>query len=133
MYDKKEIVIKYIKLVENLSTSFSEFYNLLHPDIIITEFPNLITKHVNNRNIEDIQAGLKSARKLLKSQKYDIQNIMESGNNYVIVEAVWKGEIMVDAGHIKKNQVLTANICLVFEIKDGRIYRQRNYDCYEPF
>ena len=39
----------------------------------------------------------------------------------------------VDAGHLEASTELKAHICAVFELKVGLIYRQRNYDCYEPF
>ena len=28
---------------------------------------------------------------------------------------------------------MTAHFAQIFECKDGKIYRQRNYDCFEPF
>jgi hypothetical protein len=28
---------------------------------------------------------------------------------------------------------MTARFCIVLEMEDGRIRRQRNYDCFEPF
>jgi len=28
---------------------------------------------------------------------------------------------------------MTAHFCMVLELEDGRIRRQRNYDCFEPF
>lgn len=28
---------------------------------------------------------------------------------------------------------MVAHICIVFTVRDGRIFLQRNYDCYEDF
>ena len=41
-------------------------------------------------------------------------------NDAVTAEVLWTGEMAVDAGSLKKGQLLTAHCCFVFEFKDGK-------------
>jgi phosphatidylserine synthase len=35
--------------------------------------------------------------------------------------------------HLQPGAVLRGHCAMVFDFVDGKIARQRNYDCYEPF
>ncbi|HUP56448.1 MAG TPA: hypothetical protein VM598_03280 [Bdellovibrionota bacterium] len=49
------------------------------------------------------------------------------------VELVWSGTMAIEAGALKPGQRLKAYFCIVLEGRDGKIFRQRNYDCFESF
>ncbi|MCB0631806.1 MAG: hypothetical protein R2824_20670 [Saprospiraceae bacterium] len=36
-------------------------------------------------------------------------------------------------GNLSAGEDMVAYFAQFFEFKDGKIYRQRNYDCFEPF
>lgn len=69
---------------------------------------------------------------ILASQNYEIKNSLECGDQ-VVVEALWRGTMAVDVGSLKAHQELRAHFCIVLEFQNGKILRQRNYDCFEDF
>lgn len=129
---KIEKVKRFFELNEIFSISESDYKPLLHPEIEQTEFPNLITPGVVVSNYEELMQRIPNGKKLLKVQKYDIQRAYEAGET-LITEVIWTAEVKVDVGAFKIGQQLKAYFCCVFDFKDGKIYRQRNYDCFERF
>ena len=129
---KLETVKRWYELIESFSVTESDFKPLLHPDIEQTEYPNLITPGIVGSNYETLLQRIPNGKKLLKSQKYDIQRTYEAGET-LITEVIWTAEVGADIGAFKAGQQLKAYFCCVFDFKDGRIYRQRNYDCFERF
>ena len=127
-----ELVKKYFHLVETFHTENSAYAEILHPNIIQTEYPNLVTPQVKSRSLDGLMNGAKAGKQLLSSQKFEIMGIL-AGMGHLTVELEWRGTIAVDTGSTYKGQQLMAYICTIFEFKDGKIFRQRNYDCYEPF
>ena len=41
--------------------------------------------------------------------------------------------VFVDAGPFIAGQTLRARFAIFLEFRDGRIARQRNYDCFDPW
>ena len=130
--DKTKIVKKCIKLVEAFSEDEKAFAKVLHPKVESTVFPNLFALKIHVRKLDDMRSGLEMGRKTLKTQQFKIKKMYETADA-VVAEVLWTGEMAVDAANLKKGQLITAHCCFVFEFKDGKIFRQRNYDCYEPF
>lgn len=129
---KLEKVKRFFELIETFSSSGSDFKDLLHPEIEQTEFPNLITPAAVISNFETLMQRIPNGQKLLKEQKYDVQRVYESGET-LITEVIWTAEVKADVGAFKTGQKLKAYFCCVFDFKDGKIHRQRNYDCFERF
>jgi ketosteroid isomerase-like protein len=50
----------------------------------------------------------------------------------VAVEARWTGTVDVPLPTLEPGTHLKAHIAIFFELSDGRITRQRSYDCFEP-
>ncbi len=69
---------------------------------------------------------------MLQSQAYDVQSIVARGGN-VAVEAVWTGTLAVPLGNLGAGSTMKAHFAMFFELAEGRIRRQRNYDCFEPW
>lgn len=129
---KLEAVKRFYELIEQFSDSEPDFRQILHPDIEQTEFPNLLTPGVVVSHYEVLLKRMPNGKKLLKEQKYDIQRAYET-EEALITEVIWTAVVGADAGAFKAGQSLKAYFCCVFEFKDGKIYRQRNYDCFERF
>jgi len=45
----------------------------------------------------------------------------------------WRGTLALPLKSMAAGVVITVHCAFVFEWKDGKIWPQRNYDCYEPF
>jgi ketosteroid isomerase-like protein len=106
-----------------------EFY---HPNVEQIEFPNAILKNKITRNLEALKEGFEKGSKIMSKQEFKVQNIYSSGN-IVILEAIWKGTVSVSIGNIPIGGQMIAHFAQFFEFKDGKIFRQRNYDCFKSF
>ena len=129
--NNEKIVEAFLKALETRE-SFDELEKFYHPDIEHTEYPNAIRKSTGVGKLSNLKAASERGKKALLKEEYEIKNIF-SVNNTVIVEAIWKGTLAVPIGTIKAGEVMTAHFAQFFEFKDEKIYRQRNYDCFDPF
>lgn len=132
MSQQIETVKSYLRLLENFSTESSDFEKVLHPDVLQIEYPNLLNKKGQERGLEGMLQGAAVGKKILRSQRIEIKNSFEN-KQQLVAEAVWTGIVANDLGSLKKDQVIKAFFCMVFEFKDGKIFRQRNYDCFESW
>jgi len=127
----EQIVIDYLKMVEQ-RTSAAELDTFYHEDVQQIEYPNAIVKNTAIRSLQDLKDASERGKKILIKEVYEIKQIYSSGDN-VILEAVWKGTLSIALGNIPAGGEMTAYFAQFFQFKDGKIYRQRNYDCFEPF
>ena len=125
-----ELVRKYLAVVEACKDT-DALRRLLHPEAQQEEFPNALYPRGQKRDAASLITSFERGRDLLAEQRYEIVNILASGDT-VALEMVWTGSLRIDAGPLKAGQVLRARIATVIELRDGLIFRQRNYDCYDP-
>jgi predicted ester cyclase len=123
--------LAFVKLVESLSDNAEDYKDLIHDEVEFRELPNLLNKNGQLRGLEASLEGLKKAKMILTEQHYEIVGVVDDGEK-VVVEKVWTGKMSMDIGNLKKGQEMKAYICAVVEFKDGKIFRHRSYDCYEP-
>lgn len=65
-----------------------------------------------------------------KAEVADAEDILTTA----AVEALWSGTIAKDLNEkLLKDACLTARFAMFFEFRAGKIYRQNNYDCFDPF
>jgi hypothetical protein len=124
--------LKFVKRVESLSDNPEDYKEFIHAGAEFRELPNLLNKNGQVRNLEMSLEGLQKAKLILSAQTYEIAGYLEDGDK-IAVEKIWTGKMSMDIGNLKKGQELKAYIFTVVEFKDGKIYRHRTYDCYEPF
>lgn len=129
--ENEKTVVAFLKMIEERKSS-DELSNFYHPEIEQTEYPNAIVKTTAVRNLQDLKEGSERGKKILLKEEYEIKNLYSS-NNHVILEAIWKGTLSVPVGSLPVGGQMTANFAQFFEFKDGKIYKQRNYDCFDPF
>jgi len=72
---------------ENVARFFS-------PNVIFQEFPNRISPQGRVSRAADMQAGYDKGRAIMRSQVYDVQRIVESGDE-IAVELEWTGILAV--------------------------------------
>tara|TARA_Y100001956_G_C4009283_1_gene136940 strand:+ start:298 stop:480 length:183 start_codon:yes stop_codon:yes gene_type:complete len=58
---------------------------------------------------------------------------MYSIRDTVIIEALWQGTLAIPIGKLKAGDKMKANFAQFYQIKEGKIYKQKNYDCFESF
>lgn len=124
---------EYLRAVESMGPpeNVARFYS---PDIEFHEFPNRIVPNGRVRRRADLQAAYGQAQKLLRSQRYEVRRIVESGDD-VAVELEWTGVLAVPvaAMNLAAGHEMKAFVAMFLTFRDGKIVSQRNYDCYPPF
>jgi hypothetical protein len=84
------------------------------------------------RDLTEILSGAEKGQKVLRSQRYEITNVVASGQ-HVAIEMSWRGELAVPLGTKSPGDAITGKFAFFLDIEDGRIRSMRNYDCYDPF
>ena len=124
-----EIVKKYISAIED-KTDINEIFRFYHPEIEQIEFPNLLLRNKTVRKLGDLKDAYLKGKAVLQSEKYKIINAFEQ-NNVVIIEAQWRGVLAIPYGNKRPGDELKANFAQFYEFKNDKIFKQRNYDCFE--
>ncbi|BAY21373.1 hypothetical protein NIES2100_11250 [Calothrix sp. NIES-2100] len=96
------------------------------------EYPNRLIPNGAKRNLDDLKEASLRGKKILLSQTYDIQKSYVVGNT-VILETIWTAQIAVPIGSIPSGGQMKAYFAQFIEFEDGKIVRQRTYDCFEAF
>lgn len=131
MNSNVQIAIDFLKAVSSRKSP-EELRVFYHPHIEHIEYPNAITKNTTFRNIDALLEGAEKGSKVLVKEEYEI--IKSYGfEDSVIIEAIWTGTLAIPLGKLEPGDKMKAYFAQFFEIKDGKIFRQRNYDCFEPF
>ena len=125
-----DFVRRYIALIE-AGDDGDALRRCYHPEVEQEEFPNAFFPRGMKRDLTGITASFERGRGLLAEQRYEIVNIIASGET-VALEFVWTGTLRVDAGPLPAGKTLRTRSTSVIEFRDGLIFRQRSYDCYDP-
>ena len=131
MTDNEKTVLAFLKMMEERKSS-DELNQFYHPETEQVEYPNAVTKNTAFRKLQDLKDGSDRGRKIMTKEEYEVKKLYTVGDT-VILEAVWKATIAIPIGTIPAGGQMVAYFAQFFDFKDGKIYRQRNYDCFEPF
>lgn len=102
------------------------------PDVVYEEFPNRLRPNGATGDLPAIKDARRRGRALLKAEHFELVNAV-AGDGKVAMEVIWTGTIRDAAGPFTAGQTLRARFALFMEFRDGRIVRQRNYDCFDPW
>jgi ketosteroid isomerase-like protein len=102
------------------------------PDVVQVEFPNQLMPQGATRNRSELRAANERGRTLMAVQTCEVVNAVATGNT-VALEVIWTGTLAVAAGKLRPGDHMRARFAQFFEFKDGLIWRQRNYDCFDPW
>ena len=101
-------------------------------DIEHIEFPNRLTPHGKRSDLAAMLAAAKRGQSVLQRQHYEVRTAIASGDT-VMLEVTWTGTLARPVATLSAGDTMRAHFAVVLEFRDGRIARQRNYDCFEPF
>ena len=107
----------------------SRFYA---PDVVQDEFPNRLVPNGVTRDLAALKQARVRGQALLSAETFELLSAVASGSQ-VAMELRWSGTIRSSGGPFKAGQLLRARFAVFLEFRDGRIVRQRNYDCFEPW
>lgn len=123
-------VREYFALVERMA-DVEAVLRCWHPEGVFEEQPNALSPRGSTRDRAGLAESFARGQALLASQRYELGNIVAAGAQ-VVVELVWTGTVKIDVGPLRAGETLRARCAAVFELREGLIHRQRQYDCYEP-
>lgn len=102
------------------------------PDAVQIEFPNRLNANGGRSDLATILLRAEQGQKILSQQSYEIQSETVEDSR-VAVEVVWAGTLAVPMGTLAPGSTMRAHIAIHFEIREGSIAVQRNYDCFDPW
>lgn len=102
------------------------------PDVVQEEFPNRLVPAGARRDLAALLEGAVKGQKVMREQRYQVLGAIESGNQ-VAVEVQWTGTLAIPLGTLPAGGEMRARFAVFIELRDGKIARQRNYDCFDPW
>jgi predicted ester cyclase len=100
--------------------------------VVFQEFPNRIAPQGRVSRFGDLHAAYERGRKILRPQRYDVQRIVEAGDE-VAVELEWSGILAVPVMNLPAGSEMKVFVAMFLTFRDGKIVSQRNYDSSPPF
>jgi ketosteroid isomerase-like protein len=126
-----ELVRRYLGAIEDGATgdALAAFFA---PEVEQIEFPNRLVPAGARRGLAALLDGAIRGQQVLKEQRFQVDRAYADGN-VVILEVVWVGTLAVPVGSLPSGGEMRAHFAVVLELENGRILRQRNYDCFDAF
>jgi len=122
---------RYLRAIED-GVSFDDLASFFTPDVVQHEYPNQFVPQGAQRDIQLLREAGERGRRVVTSQRYDVRNALASGD-WVALEVTWTAVLAVPVGSIPASGEMRANFGVFLQFRDGRIARQHNYDCFDPF
>ena len=101
-------------------------------DVVQIEFPNRLVQNGATRDLAALRDAAERGRKVMTAQSFEVVNAIASGDQ-VAVEAIWTGTLAVPLGSIPAGGQMRARFAIFLTYRDGKIVRQHNYDCFDPW
>jgi ketosteroid isomerase-like protein len=101
-------------------------------DAVQVEFPNRLVPNGATRDLAGLRDAAERGRKVMTAQRFEVVNAIASGDQ-VAVEALWTGTLAVPLGSIAAGGQMRARFAIFLTYRDGKIVRQHNYDCFDPW
>ncbi len=129
--DNLAIARRYLETIESGAegAALAEFFT---KDVVQEEFPNRLSPIGQHRNLQALLDAARKGKKIISHQKYDVLNAIADGDR-VAMEVFWSGLLAIPLEGLTANSQLRAHVSIHFEFRDGKICRQHNYDCFDPW
>ena len=120
-----------MRAIEN-RVAFDELASFFTPDVVQREYPNQFVRQGAERNLQQLREAAERGRHVITSQRYEVRNALANGD-WVALEVTWIAVVAVPVGVIPAGGEMRANFGVFLKFRDGKIARQHNYDCFDPF
>jgi ketosteroid isomerase-like protein len=101
-------------------------------DVVQEELPNRFMPQGAKRDLAGLLEAAVRGQKVMSEQRFELLNAVASGER-VALEFRWVGTLAVPLGTLPVGGQMTGQYATFLEYRDGRIARQRSYDCFDPF
>lgn len=118
----RELVLAYLRAIE--SRDLDAVVACLHANIQVIEHPNKLNPNGATYDRAAIRAAGERGARIMASERYEVRALTCEGDR-VIAQIAWSGTL-------HDGRTLRAQICSAIELRDGLIWRQEQYDCFDP-
>ncbi len=125
----RDVVLSYLRAVE--SHDLDEVARWLHPEVIVVEHPNRISPAGKRYDLAALRETGERGKALLASERYEVRAMIVEGDR-AAVQIEWSGTLAAAAGPLPAGHVMRAQLCSIIELRDGKVWRQEQYDCFLP-
>jgi ketosteroid isomerase-like protein len=123
----REIVTAYIRAIE--AHAPDEVARHMHPDFENVEHPNKLVPTGRRYDLAATRAAGERGMAVMASERYEIRQMIVEGDR-AAVQIAWTGTLAVPMGPLPPGHVMRAEVCSIIELKDGKVWRQEQYDCF---
>jgi ketosteroid isomerase-like protein len=116
----RDTVLAYLRAIEAMDLAAVDA--LLHPDVLVIEHPNRLNPSGKRYDRDALRAAGERGRAAMASQRYEVRALLVDGDR-AAVQIAWTG--VLAAG-----REMHAELCSVIELRDGKVWRQEQYDCF---
>lgn len=129
--DNLAVARRYFRGIEQsiAEDALAEFFT---SDVVQEEYPNRLVPQGARRDLAAILEGSRQGRKVMSAQSFEVLHAVAHGDD-VALEVLWTGTLAIDFGTIPAGGQMRAHFALFLRFRDGKIARQANYDCFEPW
>lgn len=129
--DNLAIARRYLEALESGAEGgvLAEFFT---KDVVQEDFPNRLSPIGAHRELADVLDASRKGKQTLRAQKYDIRNSIVDGDS-VALEVFWSGYLAVPVDTLPADSEMRAHLSIWLEFRDGKICRQHNYECFDPW
>jgi ketosteroid isomerase-like protein len=125
-----EVVQRFLAAFERRWPQEDELAELLAPDAVFVERPNLFSPLGSERDATAMREALEKARELLAWQSYEIRDHI-ARDEVVVTRMRWSGELAQTAGPWPAGTRLAAWCVAHYKLADGRSVHIEHHDCYQ--
>jgi ketosteroid isomerase-like protein len=126
-----DIVKEYLAAIEAgaVGDALARFFTA---DVVQEELPNRLVPQGARRDLGGLLDSAARGQKVMSAQRYELLSSVESGDT-VALEVRWTGTLAVPFGTLPAGGEMRARFAMFIELRAGKIARQRNYDCFDPW
>lgn len=109
-----------------------ELASFFSSDVIHIQYPNRLVPKVVQSTLADMMRESQQGKKSVSRQSYRLTNAVASGHS-VALQVEWEGILAIPVAGLAAGAMMRAWFAVFLEFRDGKIVRQSNYDCFEPW
>lgn len=117
----KDVVTAYLAAIE--AHRLDEVAAFQHPELEVIEHPNKLNPAGKRDGLAEVRAAGERGAALMASERYAIRALIAEGDRAAVTMA-WTGTL-------HDGRELRAQICTVIELRDGKVWKQEQFDCFD--
>jgi ketosteroid isomerase-like protein len=125
-----ETAKRYLQSIE--SGASAETISFFATDVVAQWYPHKLAPSGMTADLAALRASSERGKKLMARQTYQVRNALAEGDQ-VAMEIDWTGVLALPFETIPAGGEMRAHFAMFLKFRDGKVVRQSNYDCFEPW